>query len=68
MALSSALALVLVAAYAWRFGNVGVFYDGCFLPHQGLRPVDSRIHFSWWPPRFVCLYRTPDGRIVQRSN
>lgn len=65
-----ALAAVGAAAYLLIYGNVSsALRNGCFHMSTSLRPVgDGQPHFQGFPPRFVCLYRTKVGRIVERPD
>jgi len=60
--------VVAITVYATTVGNVRVFRNGCFAPYPGLTPVDSTVHFASFPPRFVCLYKTKVGKVVDRSD
>jgi len=63
------IAVVAAAAYLVIYGNASsALRNGCFDPYPDLRPVDGNVHFQGFPPRFVCLYRTKDGRVVERPN
>jgi hypothetical protein len=64
------LVLAVPAFYLLFYGNIGsALYNGCFHPYAALRPVgDGNPHFQGFPPRFVCLYRTKDGRLVERPD
>jgi len=66
--LTTVAALAAIVVYAGTIGNVRVLRNGCFAPYPGLSPVDSNVHFRWLPPRFVCLYKTKAGRVVERSD
>lgn len=67
--LTTVAALAVIVVYVGTIGNgVRVLRNGCFAPYSGLSPVDGNAHFMWFPPRFVCLYRTKAGRVVERSD
>jgi hypothetical protein len=67
--LTTVAALAVIAVYAGTIGNgFRVLRNGCFMPYPGLSAVDSNAHFRWFPPRFVCLYKTKAGRVVERSD
>jgi hypothetical protein len=50
-------------------GNAGVLYQDCTSSPPRLTVVDQQPQWRWWfPPRYVCLYRTDDGRTVERRS
>lgn len=68
--LAIVIATLGAATYLLVYGNVSsALRNGCFDPYPALRPVgDGNPHFQGFPPRFVCLYRTKAGRLVERPN
>jgi hypothetical protein len=54
--------------YGVKIGNIGVLKEGCHEDAPGLKPVAHREpKWRWVPPRYVCLYRTRSGQIVERG-
>jgi len=62
-----ALAVVVVAVYAFTDLNAGLLRNGC-IGDVGLPPSTGTVHFKAFPPHFFCLYRTKNGRVVERSS
>jgi hypothetical protein len=55
--------------YMTTIGNAGVLYQDCTSSPPRLTVVDQQPQWRWWfPPRYVCLYRTDDGRTVERRS
>jgi hypothetical protein len=55
-------------AYFLTYGNAATWQNGCYGNPPGLIPVDRDTHWEWWwPPRWYCRYKRPDGRLVALS-
>ena len=62
-------AVIGAAGYLLVYGNASsALRNGCYASYTGLQRVDGEPRFQGFPPRFVCLYRAKDGRVVERPN
>jgi hypothetical protein len=63
------LLLLMILGYLFAFGNIQAKHEGCTAspPGSKLEHVDTQAHWRWLPPRWVCLYWTPSGKVVERQ-